>query len=701
MQLIAERAIDITLRYESTVATDAAVRVTSSDPSVVRLDTTVKAAHGSARFTYRGIVPGTASLSAFVGAMSAQLNVTVLRQGIAGVQIEPTFASLAVDDTVPLLAAAIGMSGDVVPGVPIGWTSSDPTVAAVSPLGVVTGTGIGDATITARETESGKASHISAHVVLPRLASIEIAPSPGEVPLGSVVGFSATGVDRKGRRYPALHATWSVDDTSRLALVRPDTGFVLGRGLGQTTLRATANQGVGSLPVTVLPNPVTHITFDFGARSGWDGDSLHMWTDDFAQSFAQPLGASGNTLQDRPVAWMSSDPTVATISSAGVIHANAPGNFSITATIDGFSASAPGRVRLTPPVVSVKTGSAFFTRVVGQALRLRATVLGLGDSVMADRPLTWSSSAPLVARITDDGVMTAISPGTAQITASSGGKTSDPLVLTVAGDAASSQWNPQVRFDGPTDARVEESVRRAIVRLQQVIRGDVPDVPLDLPKDACYSGSPSLTQTVDDIIVLVRFVPFPSLLGAAGTCVVRTQGSLPVVGEIFVDSVLARTASEADLDNAMLHNLLHAAGMSFPVWNGLSLWTGPVTDPAFNGPTAQAAFRAAGGVRYPSRVVPVAEGDANLDSYIEWRTSIMRPEMFSTDAFDPDVLHPLSAVTIGALGDIGYQVATTAADDFHLGPQVPLLPRVGSLRNVMDHARNARRRDFTWTREAG
>lgn len=162
-----------------------------------------------------------------------------------------------------------------------------------------------------------------------------------------------------------------------------------------------------------------------------------------------------------------------------------------------------------------------------------------------------------------------------------------------------------------------------------------------------------------------------------------------MVGVIVVDTLTMLFARQDEVDNAMLHDLLHASGMSFPVWNARSIWTGPVADPAFNGPTAQAAFRAAGGARYPYRAVPVADGTADIDSYIEWRTSIMKPEMFSLDIFDPDVLHPLSAVTISALGDLGYAVAPNAADDFHLGPQVPLAPRVATLIDARSHAHNA------------
>lgn len=348
-----------------------------------------------------------------------------------------------------LHARAIGISGDEVPAVPMTWTSANSAVATISATGVLTGSGLGTTRITAAAAEGGKSSNITANVILPRLSSIDIAPAQANVLLGSVGAFSATGIDRRGRRYPAIHASWSTDDTSRLLLPRPDTGLVIAHALGQTTIHAAANDGLGALAVTIVPNPVTHINLAFGDLSGWDGDSLRMWSGDYTSGYAQPVNASGNIVLDRPVQWSSSKPAVATITNAGAIHAVAPGTFVITATIDGFSAFGPGRVRLTPPVVSVQLGTAYFTRVVGQELKMHATVLGLGDSVMPNRPVTWTSSNPVVARITDDAVLTAVSPGTTQVIASSGGKSSDPLLLTVVANAPTSQWNPLIRFDGP------------------------------------------------------------------------------------------------------------------------------------------------------------------------------------------------------------------------------------------------------------
>lgn len=671
VQHIDEHAVALTLRYSGAAPAETDVRISSANPASLRADTTIKAARGSARFSYRGLAPGVAAITVSADGRSSQLVITVLREGIAFVVVSPEFPLLAVDDSVQLATRVLGVNRDEIAGIPVTWSVGDPTIATISASGMLVGTGIGLTSVTARDTEVGKTGSTTVRVTMPQLSAVAISPSPATVLLGRKADFSATGVDGKGRLYPGLHANWSVDDTT-LLLTFPDTGVTYTLNVGRALLRAVVGGVSGTLPVTILPNPVGRILVNFGVLSGWNGDSLLMWSGDFADAYAQAYDTTGHGIAFRPVQWSSTDPSVATVTTAGVIHAVAPGVFNVVATIDGASRAAPGRVRLTPPVISVLIGSSHFVRVTGQTMKLRATVLGLAGVLLPDRPVAWTSTTRLVGRITDDGVLTAVSPGTTVITASSGGRTSDPLVLTVLGDEPGSEWNPVVRIDGPEDPRLVESIRRAIVRLRYVIRGDQPDIPITLTPGACYPGSPAVTETVDDLLVLVRYQRTPSLIGTAGACVVRSAGSLPVVSVIQLDTIFIRNNRDDVVDDVVLHNLLHALGMTFPTWNSLSIWSGPGADPAFFGPTAQAAFRAAGGLRYPYRIVPTEDGGQDVDLYMHWRSSIMRPEIFTTSA-SIEELHPFSEITIGALADLGYQVAANTSDDFHLGPQVPLV----------------------------
>jgi uncharacterized protein YjdB len=62
---------------------------------------------------------------------------------------------------------------------------------------------------------------------------------------------------------------------------------------------------------------------------------------------------------------------------------------------------------------------------------LTATVRDVNGATIAGAPVTWSSSSPLTAAVSQTGVVTGVAPGTATITATSGGK-SGTATITVA-----------------------------------------------------------------------------------------------------------------------------------------------------------------------------------------------------------------------------------------------------------------------------
>ncbi len=73
-------------------------------------------------------------------------------------------------------------------------------------------------------------------------------------------------------------------------------------------------------------------------------------------------------------------------------------------------------------------------RLIGESVTLEAWGMSdLGGSFQVVEA-TWSSSAPTVASVDEDGNVTALSGGTAMITASSQGIESDPVTISIAAD---------------------------------------------------------------------------------------------------------------------------------------------------------------------------------------------------------------------------------------------------------------------------
>jgi uncharacterized protein YjdB len=129
--------------------------------------------------------------------------------------------------------------------------------------------------------------------------------------------------------------------------------------------------------------------------------------------------------------WMSSDTTLVKVAPDGTVLALAPGGpvwlhaRSATGLVDSTRISATlrvGTVALSPDTLTLMpTGTA----------QLTATVLDIAGKALPLRPVVWTSSDALIAKVSPTGVVTGVAPGTATIAAESGGA-SDSTRVTVA-----------------------------------------------------------------------------------------------------------------------------------------------------------------------------------------------------------------------------------------------------------------------------
>ena len=143
---------------------------------------------------------------------------------------------------------------------------------------------------------------------------------------------------------------------------------------------------------------------------------------------------SSEPLSNSQVTWTSSEPTVATVSNAGVVTGVATGTATITATDQSFTATSSITVNVANLVsISVSPTSAVLSS--GGTTNFVATgLLANGSTVDLTNSATWTSSNTAVATISTSGVATALTvttTSTTNITATSGGITSNSAVLTV------------------------------------------------------------------------------------------------------------------------------------------------------------------------------------------------------------------------------------------------------------------------------
>lgn len=138
-----------------------------------------------------------------------------------------------------------------------------------------------------------------------------------------------------------------------------------------------------------------------------------------APSAALRVGDQVQLSANQPVSWQSSAASVASVDANGLVTANAAGTASITATSNADAtnkASVTIQVSASKGIVSVEVQPQASILAPGQTLQLAANVVA--DAGVA-RTVTWASSNQAVATVSPAGVVTAVAPGNATISATS------------------------------------------------------------------------------------------------------------------------------------------------------------------------------------------------------------------------------------------------------------------------------------------
>src|SRR5213078_3951963 len=112
---------------------------------------------------------------------------------------------------------------------------------------------------------------------------------------------------------------------------------------------------------------------------------------------------------------------VATVSNGGLVSGVTPGIATITATSEGKSGTSSisvtnvpvATVDVTPPSASVQAG---------QTVQLTGTPKDANGAPLSGRTVTWSTSNTSVATVSNSGLVSGVTPGSATITATSEGK---------------------------------------------------------------------------------------------------------------------------------------------------------------------------------------------------------------------------------------------------------------------------------------
>ncbi len=447
------------------VLTGRVVAWTTNNSAIATVDGSTGLVTGNAA----GLVLITATSEGQTGNATLQVTGTVpppTSPPVASVSVTLAAQSVVAGGSTQAFATTKDAGGNILIGRTVTWSSSDPTIATVSSTGAVGAVAAGTITVTA--TSEGVTGVATLTVTRVPVATVSVALGSSSIAVGATTQATATARDAGGNVLTGRVVTWS---SSNVGVARVSTsGVVTATGAGSATITANSEGQTGAASVTVTQVPVATVGVSLGATSIVVGNTT--------QASAVTRDASGNLLTGRVVAWSTSNASIASVSTGGVVTGVAAGTATITATSEGKTGSSTVTVTAVPPapVATVTVALGATSIVAGGTTQATATTTDASGNVLTGRVIAWSSSNAAIATVTSAGVVTGVAAGTSTITATSEGKTgSKSLTVTAAAPAVATQLvitqqpsalvqtgillsqQPAVQLESATGAKVSQS----------------------------------------------------------------------------------------------------------------------------------------------------------------------------------------------------------------------------------------------------
>ncbi|MFR8211799.1 MAG: Ig-like domain-containing protein [Longicatena caecimuris] len=346
-----------TTKLTATSSNKKPVSWTSSDPTIASVDS---------NGTIKTLKNGTVKISASANGGKATCTITVKEP----IQISATTSSFYRGKTTTLKAIPAYSTT-------ITWMSSNPLIATVSSNGVVTGKKAGTVTITAKAF--GKSVTKTIKVVEPSLKVT-----------GSTSLYRGKTTTLKATTSYSTKVTWKSSKTS-IATVSSN-GVVTGKKAGTVTITAKAFGKSVTKTIKVV-EPSLKVT---GSTSLYRGKTTTL---------------KAMTSYSTKVTWKSSKPSIATVSSSGVVTGKKAGTVYIYA--NAYGKSVKYKLTIKEPALKLNKSSSSIYK--GKTTTLKATT-------SYRTKVTWKSSNSSIATVSSTGVVTGKKAGTAYIYANAYGK---------------------------------------------------------------------------------------------------------------------------------------------------------------------------------------------------------------------------------------------------------------------------------------
>lgn len=328
---------------------------------------------------------------------------------VTGVTLDKSVATVAVGQKITLTARITPIDAR---NPAVAWSTSVPGIATVTSDGVVSGVAEGTCIITATTVDGNKTASCTVAVVA--ATDVTVPNQVGQNQTIAKEALTSLGLNvTMTEQYNSTVAVGKVISQSLVAGSTAKTGDTINLVI---SLGPDPNATTSPTP-TNPTNPGTTTVAVSGITVSPTSVSLSVGVTRTVAATITPSNATNKTIN-----WTSSNTSVATVSTSGLVTAKGVGSATIIATTADGGKTAYCTVSVVASSVAVTSVTMSRTTAslnVGETVTLSATV---APSDATDKNITWSSSNTSVATVSG-GTVTAKAVGSATITATAGGKT--------------------------------------------------------------------------------------------------------------------------------------------------------------------------------------------------------------------------------------------------------------------------------------
>ena len=430
--------------------------------------------------------------------------VAILTTPISGISMQEE-ATIELGDTLKLDATCEPVYNDG--NEALVWSTSDASVALVDGNGLVTPVAEGVATITASLVDNPEIAATCEVTVIPRQPGIHLAETSGTLVKGETMTLTPEVIQPEGVDEPVV---WTSTDED---VATVEDGLITAVSGGKADILITCGEYEATFKLTVTSPMV-------GMSVANPVDSLNA-----GETHAIDLAFDPeDTTDSKSATYTSSDTSVATVSRSGVVTALKPGMTTITVTVGEFTDSF--ELEVFAPIKWIKLNTTTGTMRIERTKQLE--VIYEPSNTTDDRTATFVSSDPEVATVTKDGLVTAISAGTATITCTVGEHEATYTVTVVGLKNAETG----IIVTNSDDSQMNDATELEIVN----VSAETPEAAEELTEGLENEIGEVTTTTVLDI----------SLTEGGETVQPDTtvDVEIPVAGDLTHDTVLVYRAEE-------------------------------------------------------------------------------------------------------------------------------------------------------------